>query len=91
VGVLFYLVGFSQGEVIMALAKSLETARLRSDLCPVIAIYNQLNAEDKKAFDKAVAAKISTNGLLTALQAEGYVLSWKSTDRHLKNLCKCAK
>jgi hypothetical protein len=86
VGVFFF------GRVLfMALAETLKTARMRSALCPVRAIYEQLNAEDKKAFDKAVAEKISTNGLLSALQAEGYVLGWKSTDRHLKNLCKCAK
>ena len=75
----------------MALAKSLKTARIRSDLCPVLVIYNQLSNEDKDVFDKAVEKGITTNGLLTALQEEGYAIAWATVERHLKKICKCAK
>jgi len=75
----------------MALADTLATVRYQSALCPVANIYNQLNDEDKKAFDKAVEKGISTNGLLTALQKEGYAISWASVEKHLKKICKCAK
>jgi len=75
----------------MALADTLEKVRYQSGLCPVAIIYNQLNDEDKKAFDGAIEKKISTNGLLTALQKEGYSLAWASVDKHLKKMCKCAK
>jgi len=75
----------------MALADTLATVRYQSKLCPVATIYYQLNDEDKKAFDGAIEKKISTNGLLTALQKEGYSIAWASVNRHLKKICKCAK
>jgi len=75
----------------MALADTLATVRYQSELCPVATIYSQLNNEDKKAFDGAIEKKISTNGLLTALQKEGYAISWASIEKHLKKICKCAK
>jgi len=75
----------------MALADTLEKVRYQSGLCPVAIIYNQLNDEDKKAFDKAVEKGISSNGLLNALLKEGYAISWISIDKHLNKICKCAK
>jgi len=75
----------------MALAERLSTVHYESALCPVATIYHQLNDEDKKAFDGAIEKKISTNGLLTALQKEGYSVAWASVDKHLKKICKCAK
>ena len=75
----------------MALADTLEKVRYQSGLCPVAIIYNQLNDEDKKAFDKAVEKGISSNGLLNALLKEGYAISWASVEKHLKKICKCAK
>jgi len=75
----------------MALADTLATVRYQSALCPVAIIYNQLNDEDKKAFDKAVEKGISSNGLLNALLKEGYAISWISIDKHLNKICKCAK
>jgi len=75
----------------MALADTLATVRYQSALCPVAIIYNQLNDEDKKAFDKAVGKGISSNGLLNALLKEGYAISWASVEKHLKKICKCAK
>ena len=75
----------------MALVDTLATVRYDSKLCPVSSIYLQLNDEDRNAFDKAVEKGISTNGLLTALQKEGYAISWASIEKHLNKICKCAK
>ena len=47
------------------------------------------NKETEK--ETRIEKKISTNGLLTALQKEGYSIAWASVDKHLKKICKCAK
>jgi hypothetical protein len=81
----------SRGGLTMALAESLSAVRYKSDLCPVSMIYEKLPKDDQQAFDNAVEKQISTNGLLTALLAEGYAISWASVERHLKKICKCNK
>lgn len=73
----------------MALADQLSSVKYFTGACPVKNIYNQLNAEDQKALDKAIEKNISANGLLSALKLEGYSIAWTSINLHLKLKCKC--
>jgi hypothetical protein len=75
----------------MALADSLTKRDFNTNLCSIGKIYLALDDNDKKAFDKAVVENIPINTLMIALQAEGYTVSWSVVNKHLKNICRCAK
>jgi len=70
----------------MALAQSLQTVK---KACPIKPIYDSLTDEDKAVFDKEVEKKIAVNSMLTALQKEGYQVSWNPLNRHMNKVCRC--
>lgn len=79
----------------MSLGKSLEELRKSSkrnqNICAYQVMYDNLNAQDKKALDEAWATNMPVNLVVRALRQEGIKTSGDSVRAHQKGICKCPK
>ena len=79
----------------MSLGKSLEELRKSSKrsytVCAYQVMYDNLNAQDKKALDEAWATNMPVNLVVRALRQENIKTSGDSVRAHQKGICKCPK
>ena len=74
----------------MSLAKSLEKHLvIKSNLCTVGNLLNELSEEDRATFTGALADGKPTHSLVMALRDIGHKMSDNSLNAHRQGKCKC--